>query len=270
MRSTRIASVIVLMGLLLAACGGDAEDGGPTGATESTGSTGATGTTASGTGPSGATGATSTDTAQPLEGGQLGPGTYEIQDFGEPMTITLGEGWEAFVFEGPDKNEIQIGEFVALFNAEHPAANVAFVLPTRVVNPEKDWDEQGNLAPLPEDLLAWFAEHPMHDAGAISETTIAGRPARTLDMSVAEVPKNGWPPCGGACVLWLPVSVDREEGPMTTEDLVFGGALDEVDRQIVVQIGGQQLLIDIGAADQESWDAFLPLAEEVLATLTIG
>ena len=266
----RASARIVLLSFLLvvsADCsGGDTEEGPSTGGgatpTAATGSTGPTGT-----GPSGAT---SIAEAQPLANGPLVPGVYAIERFGEPMTITLGEGWEAFVYEEPDKNETRVGEFVALFNAEHPAANVAFLLPTRVVDHEKDWDEQGNLAPLPNDLVAWFAEHPLHDAGATSETTIAGRPATFLDMSVADVPKNGWPACGGACVLWFPVSVDREEGPLTTEDLVFGGALDEVDRQIVLEVGGRQLLIDIGASDQESWDAFLPLAEEVLATLTIG
>lgn len=268
MRYERIA-VVVVLGLVLVACGGDAEDGSRTSAPGSTGSSAATGATAE-TGVSGATGVTSTEAPQALENGPLEPGAYSIERFGEPITITLGEGWEAFVYEEPDKNETRVGEFVALFNAEHPAANIAFLLPTRVVDPEKDWDEQGNLVPLPDDLLAWFAEHPMHDAGAITQTTVAGRPARSLDLSVPEVPKNGWPACGGACVLWVPVSVDREEGPLTAEDLVFGGALEEVDRQIVLEVGGQQVLIDIGATDRRSWDAFLPLAEEVLDTLTIG
>lgn len=62
----------------------------------------------------------------------------------------------------------------------------------------------------------------------------------------------------------------RRHGPLTDHDLVSGGALDEVDRQTVVEIGGQQVLIDIGGADQESFDAFLPLAEEVLGTIQIG
>jgi hypothetical protein len=250
-------------------CSRGDDEASPTGAAETSGSTGVTGVTLA-TGASGATGGTSAEQPQLLESGSLEPGTYLIDRLGEPVTITIGEGWEALVFEEPDKSSTVLGELVALFNMEYPAANVAFVLPTRVVDPEKDWDEEGNVLPLPEDLIAWFAEHPMHDAQEPVDTTIGGRPARSVDIVVADVPKNGWPSCGGTCVLWVPISADQEDGPLTTDDQVFAGALDEVDRQIVVEVDGQQLLIDIGAADQESFDAFLPLAEELLATLRFG
>jgi hypothetical protein len=38
----------------------------------------------------------------------------------------------------------------------------------------------------------------------------------------------------------------------------------------VLEVGGGQLWIDIGAIDQDAFEAFLPLAEEVLATVRFG
>jgi hypothetical protein len=265
----RIAmSLLLLFGAV--ACGGDgAEDGtANSGATASTGATAGTATSGGSGSTSDATGATAPP--QLLENGALDPGTYRFDGFAEPMSLTLGEGWEAFVFEQPDEGETALAGFVALFNADHPAANIALLQPTRLVDPAKDWDEEGNLVPVPDDLVAWFEEHPMHDTDPAVDASIAGLPARSVDLVVADVPKNGWPGCGGECIVWAPISVEHEDGPLTDHDLVFGGALAEVDRQIVVVVGGQQLLIDIGAGNRKAWNAFLPLAEEVLSTVHFG
>jgi hypothetical protein len=262
--SWRVALVCLLL-IVAAGCSGGDEGGSATDATgAATASTGATGATAA-TAATGATGP-----SMLLENGPLEPGTYSFDGFGEPFSITLGEGWEAFVFEGPGEKETELGQFFALFNADHPAANIAFVQPTRMVDPAKDWDEEGNLISVADDLVAWFEQHPMHDAQRVFDTSVAERPGSGVDLVVVDVPKNGWPGCGGACVVWAPISVEHEDGPLTDHDLIFGGALDEVDREIVIVVGGQQLLIDIGAGDRKSFDAFLPLAEEVLATVQIG
>ena len=272
---SRLAVRTVMLSLLLlvaASCSGDGSEEAsatgdqPGGATSATGVTAVTGAT----GATGATSATSAGPAQAIEGGPLDAGTYRFDGFGETLTLTLGEGWEAFVFTEPVKGQTLLGQTFVLFNADHPAANLAFVQSSRVVDPEKDWDEADNLDPMPADLAAWFAEHPRHEAEAPVEITVAGRPATSVDMTVVSVPKNGWPACGGQCVTWIPASVDNENGPLKTDDLVFAGGLGEVDRQIVVEVGGQQLLIDIGAADRKSFDAFVPLAEEVLGTVQIG
>lgn len=256
------AALLSLLLVITAACGGDgSEDAAPTGA--ETGPTAATGTTAA-TGPSSATGTAST----PLVGGPLEPGTYTFDGFTEPITFTLGEGWEAFL-QDPEEGETALGSFFALFNEDHPAANLAFVQATRVVDPGKDWDEEGNLIPAP-DFIAFMADHPMHEAEVPFETTLGALPANAIDLVVAEVPKNGWPSCGGQCVLWFPIAVDNEDGPVTEDDLVFAGALKEHDRMIVVEVGGQQLMADIGAINGKAFDTFLPLAEEVLATVRFG
>ena len=268
--SVRIGLFVLVLLVASACSGGGSGDGSSTGAATGA-ATGAT-TSSGATGPTESTGVTGV-TAPPrlLENGPLEPGTYTFDGFGEPLSFTLGEGWEAFVFEEPGKNETQLGQFFALFNADHPAANVAFVQPTRVVDAAKDWDEEGNLIPVPDDLVQWFEEHPLHESRGVVDLMVApGVFGSAVDIVVTDVPKNGWPGCGGACVVWAPISVEHEDGPLTDHDLVFGGALDEVDRQIAVEVGGQELLIDIGAADQESWDAFLPLAEELLGTIQIG
>ena len=46
-----------------------------------------------------------------MASGPLGPGTYVFESFDPPLRITLGEGWEAFAFGGPAKNETALGEF---------------------------------------------------------------------------------------------------------------------------------------------------------------
>jgi hypothetical protein len=168
------------------------------------------------------------------------------------------------------EGETQLGALLALFHEDHPAANVAFVQSSRVVDPAKDWDEEDNIVPVPDDLVAWMADHPYHEAEEPFDTMVGAEPARAVDIFVAEVPRNGWPSCGGQCVLWLPLSVDQEDGPVSTDDLVFGGALEEYDRMIVVEIGGQQLLADMGSLKQNALDRFIPVAEEVLATVRFG
>lgn len=259
--------------LTLVSCkdGGTSDTGAdvsPTGPTEATAPTGAAEAT-SPTGPSGSAGATGSEPGDALVSGELPAGTYTFDGFGEPVTFTLGDGWEAFVGE-PKGNETVLGAVFFLFQADHPNANVAFVQASRVLDPALAWNEAGNIVPVPDDLVAWFAEHPNHEAEEPFSTSIAGRPARAVDLLVVRRQRPGWPSCGGQCVTWIPVFAEHEGGPLTTDDFVFGGALDERDRMIVVDVGGQQLLIDIGALDVESFDAFLPLAEEVLATVVIG
>ena len=208
--------------------------------------------------------------ADPIRSGPLEAGTYLLEDFAEPMTLTLGDGWEAVTSPKLPAGSTRLGEAVFMINGDHPAANLAIIQPGRVVDPAKDWDEDGNIVPLPPDLIEWFADHPHHEAEAQTETVVAGRDARSVDIVVATVPKNGWPSCGGKCVLWFPLDVDNESGPVKTDDLVFGGALGEHDRQVVVDLDGQPLVIDIGAFDSKSFEKFLLLADEVLSTLTIG
>ena len=264
-RSSVRTALLSILFVVAVSCSGDAsENGSPTG--PATGATATGPTTATGSTAGGPTGAT---VAAPLVSGPLEPGTYTFDGSGEPLTLTVGEGWEALIEEG-QANETPLGSFLALFNAEHPAANLAFVHPTRVVDPLKDWDEEGNVVPLPDDLIAWMHDHPMHDSQEPFDTTVGGLPARAVDIVVAEVPKNGWPSCGGQCVLWFPLSVDQEDGPLTEDDLVFGGANKEHDRQIVVEVGEETLVADIGAINAKSFEAFLPLAEEVLATVQFG
>jgi len=220
------------------------------------------------TATSGATGSTATQ-GLPLEAGPLEPGTYTYDGFAESVTFTVGEGWEALL-QGPDPGETVVGGFFALFHQDHPAANVAMLEVQRVVDPAKAWDESGNLVPVPDDLASWFAEHPAHDAGDVTAVTVAGRDASQVDLVVAEVPRNGWPPCGGRCVLWVPVYVDQSSGPLTTDDLVFGGADREHDRMIVIDEPTAPVLIDIGATNAKTFDRFAPLADSVIATLAIG
>jgi hypothetical protein len=240
-----------------------------TGPTEATPPTGPTGTESGATGEeSGPTGETA-PAGEALVAGELEAGTYSFDGFAEPITFTVGEGWEAFIGE-PQAGDTVLGVFFALLHADHPAANVAFLTSSRVLDPGLAWNEEGSLVPAPEDLIAWFAEHPYHDADEPIDTTLAGRPARSVELTVVRRPRPGWPPCGGQCVVWMPIGVDNENGPVTEDDLMFAGAIDERDRMIVVEVGGEQLLIDIGAFDRESFDAFVPLAEEVLATLAIG
>ena len=251
------ASLVVALTLVLVSCSDDSPQDVTTGLE---------------TGPSATAsdGATGSIVGTPLtEDGPLEPGTYTFEQFTVPLTFTVGAGWEAFIGVG-GKDETKLGSLFGLFHEDHPAANLAFVQSSRVVDPAKDWDEEGNVLPFPDDVTSWFAEHPYHKVEEPFDTTVGTVPARAVDIFVARVPKNGWPSCGGQCVLWFPLSVDQEDGPLTTDDLVFGGALGEYDRQIVVEVNGEVLLADIGSLKRKAFEAFIPLAEEVLATVRFG
>jgi hypothetical protein len=207
----------------------------------------------------------------PLADGDLAPGTYTFEGFGEPMTFTLGEGWSSLLLPSPGKGQTQVGVVFILFNAETPAANLSFAVPTRVVDPQKAWDETGNLVPVPDDLIAWFADHPMLDAKEPFATTVGGRDAQGIDTVVADAPKNSWPPCSSPCVLEFPFNVDHEDGPIRAGgDFMFASGLGEHDRAIVVEVGGQQLLISVDGPNAKSLEAFLPIAEDVLDSVAFG
>jgi hypothetical protein len=256
--------LVLSFALLLVACG-DSDEGSTTGATEGLG----TSTTAGSTGATG-------EPEGSLADGPLEPGTYTFEGFVEPITFTVGEGWEAEIglaaedTIGPaGEEETELTRFFALFHEDHPSASLGFLAPLRVVDPAKDWDQEGNLVPAPDDLVAWMADHPLHEAEEPFDTTVGTLPAKAVDVLVAEVPENGWPYCG-QCVLWFPLSVRSEEGPLAAGDDVWGEDLEGFDRLIVVVVSGQQILVDVGATERNAFDEFVPIAEDVLATVEIG
>jgi hypothetical protein len=265
MGRTRVIGWVLSFSLMLVACGGDSDDGSTTGATMGPGTTTTTGSTGAMGEPAGA-----------LADGPLEPGTYTFDGFVEPITFTIGEGWEADIgLAAEDKigtageEETELTRFFALFHEDHPDASLGFLAPLRVVDPAKDWDEEGNLVAVPDDLIAWMTDHPFHEAEPPFDATVGTLPARAVDIRVAEVPENGWPNCG-QCILWFPLSVRSEEGPLTAGDDVWGEDLDGYDRLLVVELSGRQLLVDVGATARMSFDEFIPVAEEVLATVDIG
>ncbi|MEO8425316.1 MAG: hypothetical protein ABI595_15570 [Actinomycetota bacterium] len=209
----------------------------------------------------------------PLTDGDLDPGTYTFEGFGEPMSFSVGEGWSSLLQPKPGEGQTQVGAVFILFNADAPAANLAFSVPTRVVDPQKAWDETGNLIPVPDDLIAWFADHPMLQAEEPFATTLGGRDAKGIDYVVADAPKaeDSWPPCGSPCVVEIPFNVDHEDGPIQPGgDFMFASGLGEHDREIVVEVGGQQLLVSMGGPSEKSFEMFLPIAEDVLDSIVFG
>jgi hypothetical protein len=102
-------------------------------------------------------------------------------------------------------------------------------------------------------------------------TTVGGRDAKGVDAVVADAPKDSWPPCGSPCVLEIPFNVDHEDGPVRAGgDFMFASGLGEYDREIVVEVAGQQLLISSGGPSEKSFKAFLPIAEDVLDSVVFG
>jgi hypothetical protein len=65
--------------------------------------------------------------------------------------------------------------------------------------------------------------------------------------------------------------VDHEDGPVRAGgDFMFASGLGEYDREIVVEVAGQQLLISSGGPSEKSFKAFLPIAEDVLDSVVFG
>ncbi len=203
--------------------------------------------------------------------GVLSPGRYSQVRPGGSISFAVDQGWSATTF--PTQVEVRSAQAtgVQLLRAELPSNGLSIMMlqPGRVVDPGKDWDEDRNVLPFPENFPAWLSHHPNLNTVSSAPTTIAGLSGTQVDTIVASVPeRNPWPPCGG-CVPLIPYTLANESGPLTTSDPVNALGPGEYDRWIVLRSGDRLFLINFFGASKQDFASFVPLVDRVLSTLRL-
>jgi hypothetical protein len=204
----------------------------------------------------------------PLAAGPLAAGSYSYGGFAREFSFTVGEGWQATT-DFPPGDLTKLAEFFTLTRGANQDLGLEFYHPSRIVDPAKDWDDAGNILPVPSDLSSWLANHPHFRVISSSSATIAGITGKAVDIDVTSARKKVYPPCGEPCVPLIPIIVDHETGPLTTSDATGVLVVGDRYRLTVINTGGQDILIVV-YAPPDKFAEFLPLAEEVLATLSLG
>jgi hypothetical protein len=170
-------------------------------------------------------------------GGDLAAGTYVFDGFDPNVTLTVGDGW--WSFEG-----LSFPDFVRV--AQGPSYATRFVgmfhAPDQVYDPVT-----GEIVPLEDDFLTWLTSQECIDVAAgPTPVTVAGVSGMQVDFSVVTDPA-----CSLRAPSWEPVQGERE-------------------RMFVVEVNGVDLIIEIATWNPAEFDAFLPEAEAVLATVQFG
>ena len=182
------------------------------------------------------------------ERGPVPPGEYRTEVFEPTVSFGVGEGW---VIPGPE-----VPDSVALYAQDEAALGFSNV--QNVFDPSKLPEEV--LVPAPDDMVAWIREHPYLDASEPAPARVGGVSGTQLDAVVSPAPRDYPQECPAPCVPgW-----DLSEGP-EAYDFLSGYKV----RLIVLDVEGQTVIVDI-EAPEETFEEFLPKAQEVLDTVKWG
>jgi WD40 repeat protein len=211
---------------------------------------------------------------EPVPDAPLAAGEYSAVGFEPQLSFTLGDGWQLTTFlNRREEGEVTLARVVQLQQLDTPSNGLAFTFldPGRAIDGRKDWDERNNIQPFPNDLATWFAAHPNLETQPPEAVAVGGVEGTSVQTLVTSSPdaENPWPVCG-VCVEVLAFTLDHETGPITTDDLVNVLGPGEIDRWIVVRTDSGTVLINYWAASRRDFERFVPIAEEVLATVRIG
>ena len=193
------------------------------------------------------TGAVRADNALP-ERGSLPAGRYVTDEFEPTFSFRVGEGWEVAAPEMTD--------FLAVRTALE-GGQLMFTNPRTVFDPSVPSEERE--VPAPENAdewVSWFQRHPNLDTSNPVPTSMGGVSGMVVDTTVSSAPSD-YPRgrCATACVPLYAIG-DR------ANDAFVG----QRDRFIIVDVGGDTLLVDISAPLDE-FEGFFPEARNVLATV---
>ena len=208
---------------------------------------------------------------QPILDGLLPAGAYTAVGFEPGLRFEVPDGWYAasdIGWAGP--GETQSAITVLLQRSDDPSSNLTFVHlePGRLIDTNKDWDERRNIVPFPVNLTAWFEAQPHHAIQPQQPMTLGGVEGEVVDVELTSLPDDPVPMCG-ACVPTLPVELKNETGPLSN-DTFYGDALGNVARWIVLQASEGTILVLVNAESRRTFKEFLPVADEVLASVQIG
>jgi hypothetical protein len=191
--------------------------------------------------------------ADPLEGatmpdGTIYPGRYSAREFEPAVSFEVGEeDWELAAPETPDALFIQtspLGGYLLFTNPLHVFDSSNPTEPKKLPTPESA-----------EEWVSWFQRHPNLDTSKSVSVSVGDASGKQIDVTASSTPEN-YPKdlCGEQhCVPLYPLS--DESGIVGYEGYT--------DRFIIVDVGGETVLIDAGAPT-DKFDVFPPKAQKVL------
>jgi hypothetical protein len=173
-------------------------------------------------------------------------------------------------FASPEADSVRVGSLIQLTREDVFSNGLAIVAldPGAVVDPRKRWNERYNVLPFPDDLTAWFEDHPNVDATDRGSFEVGGIRMQQVDTMVTSTPDPSWPNCGGGCVSVDVFQLHHRTGPLTTSDEVGALSPGEVDRWMVADVDGRTILIDAFSANRADFRDFWPRVETVLASIS--
>jgi hypothetical protein len=168
-------------------------------------------------------------------------------EFEPAFSFEVGVGWEFATAEIPDQVFIWTGP---------KGGQLLFTNPSHVYDPRNPSEPKELAAPEnAEEWVSWFQRHPNLETSKPLPVSVGGASGIRVDVTASSTPED-YPRkiCGRQpCVPLYPLS--DGSGLISYEDWK--------DRFIIVDVGGETVLIDV-AATQGKFDTFSPKPQEVL------
>lgn len=184
------------------------------------------------------------EVSSPLVVGSLPAEDWSLGLFVPALSFSVGDGWQVDYAETKD--------YLAISRDEY-APEITFHNVKDVYNPEKTTEE--NIEPAPDDMVAWFENHPNLDVTEEEEVTIGGVSGTQLDTVVSSTPED-YPSdvCSGPCLPIFPIS----------DGGTFFQNEGQQSRLIILEVQGETVVITINTLASND----LQEAQEVLDTVT--
>ena len=201
---------------------------------------------AKGTPEAGSPSASVTAGASPTSaaGGALSAGTHTSESFATAVSLTVGEGWK-LVVDAPDIFVVE--------RTPQPGSTfgyIAFLYPPEVYDPT---ETELLLEPPPADFVTWFNDHRLLTIVDTQPVTLGGIEGTAFEITAGNT--SGF-------VSDFPLFKQSDgDYELSYRDHI---RMDVVDR------GGKELLVTYGSDKPDNFDAFEPLATEVLNTVEFG
>lgn len=192
------------------------------------------------------------------------PGRFRI-DSGAKMSLTIADpGW-SFIEADPTGHSITHG-LGGVVEAGQSRPEISVHRITGVFDPDSLRRPKPRLLPLPRSLPDWLASHPYVTTIPVGPVAVGDSTGIAVDATIAPVPHDL--SCPDACVQLFALD-EKGSVPFALNGRVKGPYqvfYATAARFIFVELGRATVVVSV-IAPKPYFDVFLPLAEEVVATM---